>query len=413
MQKSFIFHIDFDSYFVSALRSIRPELKGKPVAVGKNGPEFLATSVSYELRAKGVKTGMINYEILKIEPKTIFVEGHFDIFTTISTNIFKHLSKNYSSLISVVSIDECYLDVTDLVFSFEQAYKLAQKMQNEILELFDIPVTIGISYNCFFAKMTTNISKPFGIGVTTKDNYQSNFFNLEIENYYGIGKASAQKLRKLGINYIKDLVKEDLNHYQLKSVFGIIYRQWIANLNPNHYDRIVLKNSLPKGIGNEITFTSKNLDYEQILENLQKVVSLVILRCKRQMLVGNVLTLVVRHQNKKWQNKQQKLPQFTNDFNFIFTKAKELYLAHFSETKIIGIGIRINNLIFEFEQEKNFNLFEIASNKNFTKLNQLISQVNRKLNKPILYTMKEYNELKSLENKTNKFDLEGFTFKKR
>ncbi|UUM19514.1 DNA polymerase IV [Mycoplasma sp. 1578d] len=413
MKKSFIFHIDFDSYFVSALRSIRPELKGKPIAVGKPGPEFVSTSVSYELRSKGARAGMINSKIAKIEPKTIFVEGHFDIFTTISTNIFQYLSKNYSSLINVASIDECYLDLTDHVFNFDQAYKLAQKMQNEILKIFDIPITIGISYNCFFAKMTTNISKPFGIGVTTPDNYQENFFNLDINQYYGIGKASANKLKRLGIYQIKDLLNNNLSDYQTKSIFGIVYKQWIENLNPNRHDRIVLKNSLPKGIGNEITFIDKKLGREQILEQLQNVVSMVSLRCKRQMLVGNVITLVVRNEHKKWQSKQRKIDHYTNDFELIFAKAKQLYLRNFSENKIIGIGIRINNLIYEFDQDVNFNLFEVSNNQNLTRLSHLISSVNRKLNKPILYTLKQYNDLKNLENKTNQFDLEGFTFKKR
>ncbi|VEU75986.1 Y-family DNA polymerase [Mycoplasmopsis columboralis] len=413
MQKSFIFHIDFDSYFVSALRSVRPELKGKPVAVGKSGAEFMATSVSYELREKGVKAGMVNFEIQKIEPQTIFVEGHFDIFTTISTNIFKYLSNNYSSLINVASIDECYLDVTDVVSSFDQAQKLAQKIQNEILELFDIPITIGISYNCFFAKMTTNISKPFGIGVTTPQNYQKHFFDLDIEQYYGIGKASAAKLRQIGIEKIKDLVSSKVNYYQLKSIFGIVYRQWIENLNPNHYDRIVVENTLPKGIGNEITFIEKNLSEFQILSELNSVCKLVSTRCRKQKLVGNTLTLVVRNINKKWQSKQMKLPQFTNEFSKIYAYAKHLYQKHFSDRDIIGIGIRINNLIYEFEQEISFNLFEINKDINSSRLNQIVTHVNRKLHKPVISTLKEYNELKNLENKNNKFDLEGFTFKKR
>ncbi|WAM03227.1 hypothetical protein ONA22_05755 [Mycoplasmopsis cynos] len=48
----YIFHIDFDSYFVNAIRTIRPELKNKPVAIAKNSIHSIAVSVSYELRGE-------------------------------------------------------------------------------------------------------------------------------------------------------------------------------------------------------------------------------------------------------------------------------------------------------------------------------------------------------------------------
>ncbi|MBN4084398.1 hypothetical protein JXZ93_01875 [Mycoplasma sp. CSL10166] len=93
MNNKYIFHIDFDSYFVSAIRTIKPNLKNKPVAIARSEKHSVAVSISYELKKIGVKAGSKVYEILAIEPKTIIEKPYFRLYQYLSNKIFKYLKK--------------------------------------------------------------------------------------------------------------------------------------------------------------------------------------------------------------------------------------------------------------------------------------------------------------------------------
>lgn len=414
INKPYIFHIDFDSYFVSAIRTIRPDLKTTPLAIGRLDYKSIATSVSYDLRLKGAKAGMTRFEILKIEPKTVFVEGDFELFTNLSTNIFNYLETHYASIINVGSIDECYIELRQNILDDHHAIQIARKIQKEILQKFDIPITIGISYNSFFAKMTTNISKPFGVGLTNEENYKNHFFDLPICDFHGIGKSSSAKLRELGIFKIKDLTTKPINHYVFKSVFGIVYKNWLKNVDPSNYEHLIPQSNIPKVIGNEITFERANLSEINLYDSLSKIAKKVSLRAKRQGMIANVITLCVRLDNKKWVLKNHKIDHFTNEYQKLFQVAKYLFDKNYLEEKVIGLGIRISNLIFDFNNQESLELFEWnqANNSKNILVNRVISQVNRQMQKPLLSTLKKIEKKQEIKARVNKYALEGFSFKK-
>ncbi|WP_036464783.1 Y-family DNA polymerase [Mycoplasmopsis sturni] len=415
INKPYIFHIDFDSYFVSAIRTVRTDLKNTPLAIGKPNYKSIATSVSYDLRSKGAKAGMNRFEILKIEPKTVFVEANFELFTQISTNIFDYLEMHYASIINVASIDECYIELRQNILDDHHAIQIARKIQKEILAKFDIPITIGISYKPFFAKMTTNISKPFGVGLTNEINYKEHFFNLPISDFHGIGKASSSKLKKLGIFKIQDLVEKPINDYVFQSVFGIVYKTWLKNIDPSIYEHLMPQNNIPKGIGNEITFDRENLSEINLYDSLIEISKKVSFRAKRQGMVGNVITLCVRFDNKKWVLKNHKIDHYTNEYQKIFQIAKYLFDKYYLESNIIGLGIRLSNLIFYFNNQESIELFSSHSSENASNMaiNRIISQVNRQMKKPLLRTLKNIQERQNIKARVNKYALEGFVFKKR
>nr|WP_307923419.1 hypothetical protein [Mycoplasmopsis bovis] len=150
--KNIIFHIDFDSYFVSAHRSKDHKLKNKPVAVSNGLSRSICSSISYELKNVGIKVGWPRFMIEKKMPDTIFVEPNFDLYYTTSNNIFDYIASNYTANIEVGSIDECWVDVTS-ISEGKNPVALARKIQEDIKEIFDIPVSIGISYSKWAAKM--------------------------------------------------------------------------------------------------------------------------------------------------------------------------------------------------------------------------------------------------------------------
>ena len=61
MNSKAILHIDGDAFFASCEVAKNPALRGKPVIVGKE--RGMATALTYEAKAMGIKRGMTIYEI--------------------------------------------------------------------------------------------------------------------------------------------------------------------------------------------------------------------------------------------------------------------------------------------------------------------------------------------------------------
>lgn len=166
-----ILHLDFDSYFVSAERTVNPELIGKPIAISHGGDRAAVVSISYELKKLGMHAPMPLYQIKQKVKDVIVVKPNFGLYTLLSTRVFEHLFDNYTKNIQVASIDECFLDVSDMVKDFDEARELASKIQKDLKKTFNLPASLGISNNKFVAKMCTAINKPYGITVLPKEKF--------------------------------------------------------------------------------------------------------------------------------------------------------------------------------------------------------------------------------------------------
>ena len=71
-----VLYVDFNSYFASVEQQMRPELRGRPVAVVPVLAETTCCiAASYEAKRCGVKTGTLVSESRKLCPDIRFVEA--------------------------------------------------------------------------------------------------------------------------------------------------------------------------------------------------------------------------------------------------------------------------------------------------------------------------------------------------
>lgn len=401
----FIFHIDFDSYFVSALRSIFPELKDKPVVIATKSSKAIISSVSYELRSKGIKAGDSVSLALKKEPKTVIIEPRYDFFNALSNEIFKHLYNNYTKKMDVGSIDEVYLDMTELVNNKINAINLAKSIQKEILNKFKIPISIGISHTRFYAKMTTNIIKPFGVGFTGEKDVIKNFYNLDISEIFGIGKKTEIKLKKLGINNFKDLAELDEQDQFIKSVIGQNGFKLISSIKGFEHTQIESFKKVFKGIGFE-RYISETTDDKSLLEKkLDYFATKISSKMKNRNLVTNNITVGLRYEKKIWFNKSLKLFNYTNDYKTLFNNSLILLDQIFKEDKAIhGIRLRANDLLPSFQVSLKSNLFEVEKDhKEKSEIDKFVDDINYQLKGKFLFTASELIKNKNKTRKQLKF----------
>lgn len=395
--KKVIFHMDFDSYFASAHRTLDSSLLGKPIAIAKSAKRAIAASVSYELKAKGVKAGWPKHKIIEVEPKTIFIEPDFSLYLNLSNRIFDYVAEHYTKNIEVFSIDECWLDVTNKVQNQDPTF-LAYQIQNDILNNFKIPLTVGISYNKFLAKLSTNLGKPFGVRVTREEDVSKDIWPLDILDYFGIGAPTANKLREIGINTIGDLANADPYNLKLRDLFRSRTPIVIAEAQGHGNDQLSYEHNDLKTIGNELTFLSQDLDEKaDILKIIRKLSEKVALRAQNRTLKGYVITLNMRSTDREWHSKQKHLNVPINDVDSIYNEARKLFNTMWKEDTIRGIGVRLNNLKNEFEISTPVSLFEEVDNSEHAKYKLLVDEVNYKLKKRVVKLGNEFERDKVKE----------------
>jgi len=165
MKTRIIFHVDMDAFFASCEEAINPSLKNKPLVVGGNKKDRrgIVSCPNYLARAKGVKTAMPLTKAIRLVPEANFIRGTKGLYSDFSKKVLKVLQK-YTPIIQQASIDEAYLDVTEVLHKYNGDYKkLAVIIKNDIKNTLDITCSIGIAANKVCTKIASKMNKPDGI----------------------------------------------------------------------------------------------------------------------------------------------------------------------------------------------------------------------------------------------------------
>ncbi len=393
-KRRIIFHIDMNSFYASVEMAFNPELKGKPIAIAGNPEErkgIIVTS-SYEARAKGVRTTMTVWQAKKLCPELILLRPNFERYRTASSEIFKVISE-ISPLVQPVSIDEGYLDVTD-VKHLGSPIEIAKNLQKRILKELDIPCSIGIAPNKFLAKMGSDMKKPLGITILRKRELHKTLWPLPIEEMYGVGTKTAEKLKAIDIHQIGDLAKSDV--YQLRQILGINGER-LKNRANGIDNREVDPEAIHefKSIGNSQTLRNDTADINEIKELMERLADNVIGRMKRKEVVGKSVQLTIRYYDRKTITRSKKLDTYIGEKAELLFIANELFEQHWNEEAIRLIGITVQHI----EEQKNIGeqlslfTYEEAAKKDV--LQQTINELAKKFGE------NPFKQLKEPERNTN------------
>jgi DNA polymerase-4 len=164
-KKKYVLHIDMDAYFASVEEKNNSKLCNKPLIVSGMNSNSVVSTANYAARKYGIKSAMPVYIAKKLCPQLIIKKPHFLMYEKYHQEIIKYIKKNYSNIIEIASIDECYVDISHLVNNSNSPFSIAKKIQGDIFKKMNLPCSIGISENKFLAKMACKLIKPFGINL--------------------------------------------------------------------------------------------------------------------------------------------------------------------------------------------------------------------------------------------------------
>ncbi|MGP4107340.1 DNA polymerase IV [Virgibacillus sp. L01] len=383
-----IFHLDMNSFYASVEMAYNPKLKGKPVAIAGNPEQrkgIIVTS-SYEARAKGVKTTMQLWQAKKLCPELIVLRPNFERYRTASMEMFKMLAE-ITPFVQPVSIDEGYMDITESEHH-GTPIEIAQNLQHKIHHELDLPCSIGIAPNKFLAKMASDMKKPLGITILRKRDLSHKLWPLPIEEMYGVGEKTAEKLRTIKITTIGDLAKGDV--YQLKRVLGINGER--LNNRANGIDtRSVDPEAIHefKSIGSSQTLPEDTTNEAEIRNLMHQLTDNVERRMKRKQAAGRSVQIMIRYYDHKTITRSKKMHGYIEKKEDILHIANELFQKHWNLDPIRLLGITVQDVDEKQNIAKQLDLFTYEEEAGKEKLYAVIDELSQKYGK---------NPFKQLQN---------------
>ncbi len=223
-----IFLLDYDSFFARCMQQAYPPLRGKPMAVRGPASGAIIIAASTEAKALGIKTGTPLNEAKSLCPNILFVPPDMDMYVDVCTKSLRVLT-SYTNLVEPFSIDEAFIDVTDLMEVYDNPQILAQHIKQDLrMELGDgITCSIGIAPNKMLAKLVSHFHKPDGITRVLQNDIPELVKRIALIDICGIGPRVLKRLNRLGIYTVEQLGRfpRDLLVREF-GVLGNLYWLW-------------------------------------------------------------------------------------------------------------------------------------------------------------------------------------------
>jgi DNA polymerase IV len=380
-----ILHVDMNSFYASVEMAYDSSLKGKPLAIAGNPEERrgIIITCSYEARKLGVKTTMPLWEAKKLCPDLIIKTPNFERYRTVSAAMFD-LLRQFSSLVEPVSIDEGYVDITDCQ-ELGSPPLIAELIQKRILEMLDLPCSIGIAPNKFLAKTASDMKKPMGITILRKRDVPKILWPLDVEEMHGVGQKTADKLKGIGISTIGDLAKS--NEIQVKALLGINgvkLRERANGIDKRSVDPDSVYDF--KSIGNSTTLPRDISNQRELIGVFDKLSEQVAARMNRKQVVATVIGITIRYKNRQTITRSQKLDNPIAKKNEIFEAAKALFERHWEGNSVRLLGITMTGLQELDTAVKQLDLFSYEKEAEKEPLLNTMSKLKNKYGKNIIGT---------------------------
>lgn len=278
-----VIHSDLNNFYASVERRLNPELAGKPVAVCGSKEERRGIVLAKCEIAKrfGVKTGDTIFAAQKKCPNIVIVPPHFEEYMNFSRAV-KSIYARYTDLIEGYGIDECWLDVTHSTrifppfadmyaeadgerhFSDEYLRFLGDTIRYTVKSELGVTVSCGVSFNKAFAKLGSDLKKPDGTSVISKLNFKSVVNPLPVSDLLFVGKATGEKLGRMGLTTIGRLAATDDGI--IKNAFGKFGETLLKYARGEDEDEVKHMDERReyKSIGNSSTYREDVTDLKRI-----------------------------------------------------------------------------------------------------------------------------------------------------
>ncbi|MBV8479016.1 MAG: DNA polymerase IV [Actinobacteria bacterium] len=335
-----ILHADMDAFFASVEQRDQPRLRGRPVIVG--GGVVLAAS--YEAKAYGIRTAMGGRQARRLCPHAIVVPPRMSAYSEASKAVFR-VFEDTTPLVEGLSIDEAFLDVRGMERSVGTPTEIAERLRRRVHEDVGLPVTVGIARTKFLAKVASASAKPDGLLLVPPEDELAFLHPLPVERLWGVGPATAGKLRSRGIATVRQVAF--LPESTLVAILGRASGRHLHALAHNLDPRPVRNRPRRRSIGSQRARGRAPWSPESVDEDLMALVDRVTRRMRNADRVGRTVVLRLRFDDYSRATRSMTLQAPTSSTERILATARALLvdaLPMLEQRGVTLVGISVANL---------------------------------------------------------------------
>lgn len=386
-----ILHVDMNAFFCSVACLLNPALRGKVFAIGReNSYRGVISSASYEARALGIHSAMSLKEAYTLVPDLIVVSIEYSYYTYYHHQ-FIHILQQYSSLVQVASIDEAFIDITELSKT-RHPLVIAKEIQLRILKEVGLSCSIGIAPTLFLAKMASDLKKPLGITVLRKRDVQTILYPLSVSDIFGIGKKTYPILINNNIKKISDFMNLENRNKILDLIGPTSYHNTYESILGNSTNIVdPNRRSESESISTSQTFDQIIQSQIEVLYELRKMTLELMNKLRKRKYYTKTITIVLRNVDFKTITRSKSI-NYTDDFDEIYDTIVDLVEEHYKDEPLRLLGVGLSNLKEYHTLPKEYNLFTIPNveEKQVT-ISKLIKEYQNKYGEKALFQEKKKN----------------------
>ncbi len=331
-----------DAFYASVEQRDKPELRGKPVAVGGDPRgRGVVAAASYEARLFGVRSAIPMARAVRLCPDLVIVRPDFARYKAASDTVFS-IFRSVTSLVEPLSLDEAYLDVTENTWGEPLGRVVAQRLKAEIRAKTALTASAGVAPNKFLAKIASAWKKPDGLTVIAPALVETFLQKLPVEALWGVGPVTAARLRERGIQRLIDVRTVDPT--VLREAVGSS-ADWLRQLADGIDDRLVEPNREVKSSGTENTYSQDLTDIHEIRQEIDEMARDGAAWLERRQLVCRTVTIKVRYSDFTTITRSHSKTPATRDRDDIAARAVALLERTETATRPVRLlGVSVHNL---------------------------------------------------------------------
>lgn len=391
-----ILHSDLNSFYASVEMMLDPSLKGKAVAVcGSTEDRHGIVLAKSELAKKaGVKTGMVNWEAKQRCYGLIVLPPQYEQYLKYS-RLIKEIYLRYTDQVEPFGMDECWLDVTGSQKAFGSGIEIAEEIRKSVRKELGLTVSIGVSFNKIFAKLGSDMKKPDAITEITTYNFKQKVWPLPASDLLYVGRATAQKLERYGINTIGNIANAQPEF--LKSMLGINGVMLWRFANGTDQSRVMRTDyvSPVKSIGHGITCVADLESNEEVWKVMLELSQDIGHRLRVHELAAKGVQITVKDNGLMYKQYQTQLPRPTQSPMEISLKARGLFESNYRwGANVRAVTIRAINLVSSALPQQ-LDLFDDANKRaRRDRLEDAVEQIRMRFGSRAIYSASLMGDIK-------------------
>jgi DNA polymerase-4 len=324
-----------DAFYASVELRRRPELRGKPVVVCGSGPRAVVTTASYEARKlAGIHSAMPAAVARRRLPDAVYLQPDFNAYREASGRVMAVLRRN-AETVEVVGLDEAYVDLTGLFSPKATMRRIAAEIKEET----GLTCSVGISESRMLAKITSELGKPAGLVVLSREEALERFSSDSPGLIPGIGPKSVAKLEAMGIRTLAELRKQE--PAALEQSFGPRQGRWLHSRSHFEDETPIIVVRETKSQSTEITFDVDVRDRADLEAHLNQLSEELCRRLRKRELEGRTIGIKIRLDDWTNVSRSHTVDRPTNDLAVVGPVALDLLRAYDPQRPVRLLGVRL------------------------------------------------------------------------